>query len=75
MCVIARLLSKNITRASGVNFRALFTHPQTKPRALNTASTPPNPLQKAPQNTVMWNAKKYPAWYERLSNAQAWRSE
>jgi hypothetical protein len=49
MCVFARLLSNNITRASGVNFHALFTHPQTKPRALNTAPTPPNPLQKGPQ--------------------------
>jgi hypothetical protein len=35
-CVFARLLSKNITRAYGVNFRALFIHPQTKPRALNS---------------------------------------
>jgi hypothetical protein len=56
-CVFARWLSKNSTRACGVNFRALFTHPQTKPRALNTAPTPPNPLQKAPQNMVMWNTK------------------
>jgi hypothetical protein len=32
MCVFARLLSKNITRASGVNFRALFAYPQTKAR-------------------------------------------
>jgi hypothetical protein len=55
MCVFARLLSKNITTACGVNFRALLTHPQTKPRALNTAPTLPNPIQKAPQNTVMWN--------------------
>jgi hypothetical protein len=30
-----RLLSKNVTLACGVNFRALFTHPQTKPRALS----------------------------------------
>jgi hypothetical protein len=53
MCVFARLLSKKITRAIGVNFRALFTHPQAKPRALNTASTPPHPLQTAPKNTVL----------------------
>ena len=66
---------QKITRASGVNFRALFTHPQTKPRALNTAPTPPNPLQNPPKNTVLWNTEKYAAWYERLSNAQAWRSE
>jgi hypothetical protein len=72
MCVLARLLSNNITRASGVNFPALFTHPQTKPRALNTAPTPP----KIPKNTaIMWNTELYAAWYERLSNAQAWRSE
>jgi hypothetical protein len=45
----ARLLSKSITRASSLNFRALFTHQQTKPRALNTAPTPPSPLQKAPK--------------------------
>jgi hypothetical protein len=32
-------LSKNITRAYGANSSALFTHPQTKPRALNTAPT------------------------------------
>jgi hypothetical protein len=51
----ARLLSKNITRASGVNFRALFTNPQTKPRALNTAPTPTNQLQNASKNTVMWS--------------------
>jgi hypothetical protein len=38
-----------ITRASGVNFRALFTHPQTKHRALNTAPTPPNPSKKPPK--------------------------
>jgi hypothetical protein len=49
MCIFARLLSKNITRASGVNFRALFTNPLKKPRALNTAPTPPNPLKKAPK--------------------------
>jgi hypothetical protein len=55
MCVFARFLSKNITHANGVNFRALYTHPQTKPRALNTAPTPPNLLLKVPQNTVMWN--------------------
>jgi hypothetical protein len=48
MCVFARLLSKNITRACGVSFRALFKHPQTKPRALS------NPIQKVPKNTVMW---------------------
>jgi hypothetical protein len=48
MCVFARLLSKNITRACGVSFRVLFTHPQTKPRTLNTVPTPPNPLQKVP---------------------------
>jgi hypothetical protein len=47
MCVFARLLSKIFTRASGVNFFALFTHPQTKPRALNTASTPPTLLNRA----------------------------
>jgi hypothetical protein len=75
MCVFARLPSKNITRASGVNFRALFPHPQTKPRALNMAPTPPNPLQKAPKDSVTWNMEKYAAWYERLSNAQAWRSK
>jgi hypothetical protein len=45
----AFLFSKNITRACGVNFRALFTLPQTKPRALNTAPTPPNALQKSPK--------------------------
>jgi hypothetical protein len=45
MWVLTRLLSKNITRASGVNFLALSTHPQTKPRALSTAPTPPSPLQ------------------------------
>jgi hypothetical protein len=49
MCVFARLLYKNITRASGVNFRAQFTDPQTKPRALNTSPTPPNPHPKSPQ--------------------------
>jgi hypothetical protein len=38
------LAFQKVTRAIGVNFRALFTHPQTKPRALNTAPTPPNPL-------------------------------
>jgi hypothetical protein len=38
------LAFQQVTRASGVNFRALFTHPQTKLRALNTAPTPPNPL-------------------------------
>jgi hypothetical protein len=74
MCFSARLLSKNIYRASDVNFRALFTHPQTKPRALSTAPAPPNPLQKAPQNMVMWNTQLHTTWYERLSNAQAWRS-
>jgi hypothetical protein len=46
------------TRANGGNFRALFTHPQTKPRALYTAPTPPNPIQKAPKNTVMWSTEK-----------------
>jgi hypothetical protein len=67
---------KNITRACGVNSRALFTHPQTKPRALNTAPTPPNPLQNVPaKNVVMWNTEKYAARYERLSNTQAWRSK
>jgi hypothetical protein len=69
------LAFQKITLANGVNFRALFTHPQTKPRAWNTASTPPNPLQKPPKNTVMWNTEKYAAWYERFSSAQAWRSE
>ena len=38
-CAFARFLSENITRANGVIFRAIFAHPQTKPRALNTAST------------------------------------
>jgi hypothetical protein len=69
------LAFQKITRASGVNFRALFTHPQIKPRALNTTPTPPNPRPKSPKNTVMWDTKKYAACYERLSNAQAWRSE
>jgi hypothetical protein len=55
MCIFARLLSKNIARACGVIFRAPFTHPQTKPRALKTASTPPNPLEKVTKNTAMWN--------------------
>jgi hypothetical protein len=55
MCVFARLLSENITRANGVNFRALLTHPQTKPCALKTAPTPPNSVQKARKNTVLWN--------------------
>jgi hypothetical protein len=49
MWVFTRLLFKYITRACGVNFRALFTHPQTKPRQLNTAPTPPNPLQQVPK--------------------------
>jgi hypothetical protein len=75
MSVFARLFSKNITRANGVNFRARFTHPQTQPRALNMVPTPPNPLQKAPKNTVIWTTEKHAAWYERMSNAQAWRSE
>jgi hypothetical protein len=52
-----RLPSQYITRACGVNFHAPFTHPQTKPRALNTASTPPKLLQQIPKNTVMWNTK------------------
>jgi hypothetical protein len=34
MCVFARLLSKNITGAIGVIFRALLTNPPTKPRAI-----------------------------------------
>jgi hypothetical protein len=34
------------TRAYGVNFRALFTHTQTTPRALNTS---PTPLNKSPK--------------------------
>jgi hypothetical protein len=41
MWVFTCLLSRYITRAFGVNF------PQTKPRALNTARTPPNQLQKS----------------------------
>jgi hypothetical protein len=48
MCVFARLVSKNITRACGMNFRALFTHPQTKPRALNTAPHLQIPSKKSP---------------------------
>jgi hypothetical protein len=55
MWVFTRLFSKNITRTCGVNSRAVFTHPQTKSRALNTAPTPPNPLQQVPKNTHMWN--------------------
>jgi hypothetical protein len=70
-----RLLSKSITGACGVNFRALCTHPQTKFRALNTAPTPPTPLQQVPTNTIMWDMDEYAAWYGRLSNAQAWCSE
>jgi hypothetical protein len=63
MCVFTRLLSKNITRACGLNFRALFTHSQAKPRALNTAQTLPNPLrQQILENTVMWNTAKYAAF-------------
>jgi hypothetical protein len=67
-----RLLSHSITHACGVNFRALFTHPQPKTRALNTAPAPPNPLQQVPNNTIMWNTEKYAGRYERLSNAQVW---
>jgi hypothetical protein len=41
--------------ANSVNFHAhLFAQPQIKPRALNTAPTPQNPLQPVSQNTVMW---------------------
>jgi hypothetical protein len=43
-----------LTRACGVNFRALFTHTQTKSCALNTAPTPPNPLQQVPKKLVTW---------------------
>jgi hypothetical protein len=43
------LAFQNITRACGVDSRAPFTHPQTKPRALNTAPAPPNLLQQAPK--------------------------
>jgi hypothetical protein len=45
--VFTRLFSRNITRACGVNSHAPFTHPQTKPRALNTAYTPPKPSNKS----------------------------
>jgi hypothetical protein len=61
MWVFTRMLSKYITRTSGVNFRALLTHPQTKPRVLNTAPTPPTPLNQVPQNSVMWNIEEYAA--------------
>jgi hypothetical protein len=67
------MFSKYISRACGVTFRALFTHPQTKPSELNMAPTPLNLLQQVPQNTVMRNTE-HAAWHERLSNAQAWRS-
>jgi hypothetical protein len=43
MRFFTRLFSKYISRACGATFYALFTNPQTKPRALKTASTPPNP--------------------------------
>jgi hypothetical protein len=33
--------------SSGVNFHASFTHPQIRPRAFNTASTPPNAPNKS----------------------------
>jgi hypothetical protein len=49
MCVFARFLSKNITRAYGVNFRALFVHSQTKPRiehGTHASKPPPKSLQK-----------------------------
>jgi hypothetical protein len=49
MWAFTRLFSKYITRACGANFHAPFTRPQTKPRALNTASTPPNLLQQVPK--------------------------
>ena len=45
----ARLLLKNINRACGVIFHALFTRPQTQLRALITAPTSPNHLQKSPK--------------------------
>jgi hypothetical protein len=57
MWVYACLLSKCITRACGVNFSALFTRPETKTRASNTAPTPPNPLQHVPKNTAMLNTE------------------
>jgi hypothetical protein len=53
MWFLTRLIPKYITRACSMNFSALFTHPQTKPRTLNTA--PPNIFQQVPINAVMWN--------------------
>jgi hypothetical protein len=53
MWVSTRLFSKYITHACGVNFHAPFTHPQTKPRALNTASAPPNPLQQVKKKVLL----------------------
>jgi hypothetical protein len=61
MWVFTRLLSKNIARACGVNSLTLFIHLETKPRALNTAPTHPNPLQQVPLNTVIWNTESFAA--------------
>jgi hypothetical protein len=70
MWAFTRLPSSDFTRACGVNSLAPFTHPQTKSHTLITAPTPPNPLQQARKNAVMWNAEEYAAWYELLSNIQ-----
>jgi hypothetical protein len=52
MCVFARLLSENITRASGVNFHALFT-PANQTSRIEHGTRASKPPPKAPKNTVM----------------------
>jgi hypothetical protein len=48
---------------------------QTKPRILNMASVPPNPLRQVPPNSLKWLTEQYAAWYERLRITRARRSE
>jgi hypothetical protein len=49
----------------------LLSHPQTRPRALNTESKLPNPLKKV----FEWLIEQYVARYERLNNARVWHSK
>jgi hypothetical protein len=52
MWASTRLSSKHIVGGCGVNFQAPFTHPQIKPRALNTAPSLQIPSNKSPKTQL-----------------------
>jgi hypothetical protein len=60
---------------SVLNFHAPYTHPQTEPRAFNTASMTIMASKSPPTSPIKWLIEQYTTRYECLSTARAWRSK